>query len=419
MNEIARTPRNGFLKWLLPLLFIAAAAAVFVFLKNTKPETPARPVQEKSWRVATVAANAASHQPQLEIYGTIEAPRKATVTAAVTAYVASVSTDEGRQVIAGETLLQLDPRDSQLVVAQREADVAAIKARINTETVRHQSDLAALKIEKQLLAISQRSVDRFERLLKRKVGSEDQLDTARRNYQQQALALNNRRQAIADHPNRLQQLRSELKRAQAQLDSARLDLDRTAISSQFDGRIAKLYVAPGDRVRSGDRLLSLYNMERLELRAQIPTRFLPVVRQALQQGGLEAELMVDNRILPVSLDRLAGEVDGGRGGVDALFRFREQPDDLEPGRALSLQLQLPAVEHSFALPPQALYGLDRIYKVSDGRLRSVRVERIGSSLDPDNGEQILVTSPELQDSDRILATQLPNAINGLRVEEAD
>ncbi|WP_027856662.1 efflux RND transporter periplasmic adaptor subunit [Marinobacterium jannaschii] len=413
-----KSPRS-FLKWLLPLLFIAAAVAVFIVLKNSKPETPARPVTERSWRVSTVAAAAADYQPQLEIYGTVEAPRKTTFTAAVTAFVNKVDTDEGRQVRAGEQLLQLDPRDTQLVVTQREADVAAIKARISAEQVRYKADREALKIEQKLLAISQRSVDRFERLLKRKVGSEDQLDNARRTYQQQALALNSRRQSIADHPNRLQQLKSELQRAAAQLDSARLDLQRTTINAGFDARIAKLYVAPGDRVRSGDKLVSLYDLERLELRAQIPTRFLATIRAALQAGGLKAELLLPDRSLPVELDRLAGEVDGGRGGVDALFRFIEQPDDLEPGRALSLRLQLPAVANSYALPPQALYGLDRIYRVQDGRLQSVRVNRVGSSRNSRNQEQVLVTSIELHENDRILATQLPNAINGLRVEEAN
>ncbi len=412
------TRLNRLLRIALPLLLLAAGVLVYKTLQASRPQPVTVVPVEKVWTVHTQPARPASHQPVLTLYGRVESPRMTRLTAAVTAFVLQVYSDEGQPVSKGALLVQLDPRDTQLLVQQREADLAAINAQINTEQVRHQADQNALKIETELLALSRRAVKRFENLARRKVGSEEQLDDARRNWQQQALALNSRRQALNDHPNRLAQLKATRQRRQAELDSAQLDLQRTQISAPFDGRIAALQAVPGDRVRSGDPLISLYNPARLEIRAQVPDRFLDSIRNALHNPSqLGATARLSERVIRLRLNRLASEVDGGRAGVDALFTV-DEPQQLEPGRALPLQLHLPAQHNVVALPPQALYGLDRIYRVIDGRLDGLQIERIGSTTSSNGDTRVLVRSLQLQPDDSIVITQLPNAISGLKVKEA-
>ena len=413
-----RTRLSRLLGWTLPVLLLAIGFTVFNALKAAKPKPPAKAIEEKVWTVRTVTANLTNHQPVLTLYGRVESPRMTRLTAAVTAFVERVNFDEGQSVATGELLIKLDDRDAELLLHQREADLAAIKAQIEAEKVRHQADQRALSIETELLALSARAVDRFENLAKRKVGSEDQLDNARRTYQQQALALNSRRQALNDHPNRLAQLEANYQRVAAQLNSAQLDLSRTRILAPFDGRITRLQTSPGDRVRSGDPLISLYNPQRLEIRAQIPNRYLDTIRQALSQPQqLSATAQLETARVSLHLDRLAGEVGGGRAGIDALFKVTGE-SRLEPGRALQLQLQLPSLKQVAALPPQALYGLDRIYRVTDGRLDALQVERVGNLTGDDGEPYVLVSSPQLRNGDTIVTTQLPNAISGLKVKEA-
>lgn len=403
---------------LLPILLLAAGVLLYKTLQASRPQPAAITPVEKVWTVRTQSAHMASHQPVLTLYGRVESPRMTRLTAAVTAFVQQVYHDEGQPVRQGVLLIQLDPRDSQLQVQQREADLIAIEAQISAEHIRHQADQNALKIETRLQALSHRAVKRFENLARRKVASEEQLDDARRTLQQQALALNSRQQALNDHPNRLAQLKATRQRRQAELDSARLDLQRTRISAPFDGRIASLQAVPGDRVRSGDPLLSLYNPARLEIRAQVPDRILPAIRKALANPALlSASARLGGRQIHLRLDRLASEVDGGRAGVDALFTV-QKPQQLEPGRALPLQLQLPAQHNVIALPPQALYGQSRIYRIIEGRLDGLQVERIGNTTSQNGDTRILVRSPQLQPDDTIVITQLPNAITGLKVKEA-
>jgi hypothetical protein len=92
-----------------------------------------------------------------------------------------------------------------------------------------------------------------------------------------------------------------------------------------------------------------------------------------------------------------------------------------------LELQLPAVDDAIAVPRSALYGNDHVYRVSEGRLERVRVERLGESRGEsqgelrgdDRGSRLLLRSDALRPGDRIATTQLPNAVDGLRVRWDD
>lgn len=417
MSTAPTDKRSSFIKWLLPIGILAVAIVIFMVLMKSKPQAPSRPISEKVWSVQTIAAESGTHQPSLILYGKVESPRMTRVTAAVTAFVHEVYTDEGKTIKPGQLLIQLDDSDAKLLVDQRQADVDNYLAQIEAEKVRHQTDLKALKIEKNLLQLSLKTVRRYENLIKRKVSSQEQLDSARQAYQQQSLSVTQRERDIADHPNRLAQLQSQLKRAKSLLQAANLDLQRTQISAPFEGRVANLNVAPGDRVRAGDSLISLYSQKRLEVRAQIPNRVLPKLRHNNQPHLSIAKGSIDGQILDLTLDRIAAEVNGGRAGVDALFRINSDAYLPEPGRSLSIEVLLPAEEGLIALPPQSLYGLDRIYRVTgEGRLESVQVERIGDSNET-GIPKVLVRSQAIEAGDRIITTQLPNAISGLRVKD--
>ena len=405
------------LKWILPLVIIGVAIVTFILLKMNKPQAPSRPVAEKIWSVRTTPASPGTHQPSLKLYGKVESPRMSNVTAAVTAFVRTVHIDEGNAITPDQLLIQLDDSDAQLLITQRQADVNNYIAQIETEKVRYNADLKSLKIEKNLQQLSYKTVKRYENLIKRKLTSQEQLDAARRDYQQQALSLNQRQQSISDHPNRLRQLESQLMRATSLLDAAKLDLSRTQIKAPYSGRIASLSVSPGDRVRSGDPLLGLYSLERLEIRAQIPSRILPMLRNSDPQQNIVATGMIDGKSILLRLDRIAAEVNNGSAGVDALFSIQSKNYLPEPGRSLEISVDLPGIAQAIPITPMALYGLNRVYRVVDDRLEAIQIKRIGDSIDAEGNPVVLITSPKIQANDRIVTTQLPNAISGLRVKE--
>ena len=86
---------------------------------------------------------------------------------------------------------------------------------------------------------------------------------------------------------------------------------------------------------------------------------------------------------------------------------------------LNLTIQLPAEPNLVALPVQAIYDGNKIYRVIDERLQSIRIERIGEYQSPTDGYQILVRGEAIAAQDLIITTQLPRAINGLLVDLAN
>lgn len=404
----------------IPLLLLALGVAGFLLLAATRPEPAALQVDERIWRVTAETVTPTSRVPVLTLYGHVESPRAATLRAAIEADVVEVTIAEGRRVAASELLVRLDDRVLQLQVQQREAELAEIRAQIDSELRRNAYDQEALQNERTLLQLTEQALARNRDLVARNLGSQAALDDARRTYEQQVLALSNRRLALEDFDARLDQLEARARRAEAVLESARLDRERTRIDAPFAGRIARLSVAPGDRVRVGDTMLELYDTATLEVRAPIPAAYLPQVRAALRDGnGLLAQGEIDGLNVDLRLTRLAARAPTTGAGVEGLFEVTSGGEDLPLGRFLTVRLSLPVQDWVIALPFEALYGTDRIYRLEEGRMRALSVERRGEWLAPDGSTRLLVHSPELRAGDRVVTTRLPNALDGLRVSAVD
>lgn len=407
------------MRFVLPILILMVGAGGFMALKASKPQATALASTEKAWIVAVMDVEHVDHSPTLTLYGRVESSQIAELSAALTADVLDVRAFEGERVEAGELLIALDPREAQLVVLQREAEAAEIRAQIKTEQDRHRNHQNALAREKQMVELSRMAVSRAGELADKNVGSQSQLDSARQEEARQLLALESRQSLIRQFDSVNAAYEAKLARAEALTEQAKLDLSRTKIVAPFVGRVSQLMVAGGDRVQPGQTMLKLIDTSRVEVRAQIPTRQLPRIRTSLsQQVPISAHSSVDGRSIESTLDRLTGEISLGAGGVDGLFRVTRDGDWLQLGRTVELIVQLPTEEQVVLVPLEAVYGNQRLYKLVDDRLQGLNVEILGET----RGEQrtrVLLRSQELFDGDQIIVTQLPNAIDGLRVRIAE
>jgi len=361
--------------------------------------------------------------PTVVLYGRIETPTHATLRApslSVATEVVTVPIREGQPVTAGQLLVQLDDRDSQLTLQQREADVRNIDAQIKLEKQQHANDVQSIKHEENLLKLLEKNVERASQLKSQRVGSASALDDARQAVERQMLTLKTRRTSIRNHKARLAQLQAQRQRAVALRNATQLEIDRTRIVAPFAGIVAQVDVAIGDRARSGDVLLSLYDNMALEVRAQIPRRFQSEVFTGLASGQpLTAHAQLDRNLIRLRLNRVAGEIQRNSGGIDGLFTVVEGGNFLRLGQFLNLALQLPVQPEVVALPYEAIYGKNRIYKLAEERMQAVTVERIGEQVLEDGSSQVLLRSQELAAGDQVVITPLPNAIEGLKVQVSE
>ncbi len=410
--------------FLLPLLILAVGAGGFWYMYQTNPESKPIKTEEQAWAVNVISVMPTSISPTVTLYGRLESTRTTTLRAPtqsfnINAEIVKVAVLEGKKVNKGDILIRLEDKDSRLNLKQRKADIGEIESQITLEKQRHANNLTALKHEETLLKLTRKSVERLRKLKKQKVSSQSALEEAQQAVERQQLTIIQRRLEIKSHKARLAQLQAKRNRALAQRDIARLELARTKVKAPFTGIIASVLVAIGDRVRSGDALFSMYDNSILEVRAQIPTRHQNIILDVLAAGHkLSAYAFVSKNPINLQLDRVSGKINPDSGGIDGLFRVIEESYLLRLGQFLTLHLILPKQTDVVALPYEAIYGLNRIYKLEDERMKRLTVERVGEQILASGQSQVLVRSPALQTGSQVVITQLPNAMDGLKVRLA-
>jgi len=401
---------------LTPIVLIALGIGALLLFKANRPQTPSPQSIEKSWVVDVAPVATISLSPTLTLYGRVESPHESRLTATVDADVNQVNIFEGETVTAGQVLVFLDDRDVRLLLAQRNAELAEIEALIGSEKEKYKYDQEALAHEKELVRYAQRQVNRQKNLTKSKIGTELGFDEAKQVLEKQALVVRSREYSIRDHHSRIKQLTARQSRAIAQRDQAKLDLDRTRVSAPFAGRVTAVHVSPGDHVKKGGAIVDLFDLRRVEVRAQIPTRYVSTFRNAVNNSqSLTAHFKQNEDEFLLHLDRLSGRVQKGQGGVDALFIVESEYALLEMGATVTLLVDLPVQANVIALPHAAIYDNDRVYKLVEDRMRRVSIERVGEWTDSGGATHILIRSNELNKGDQIIISQLPNAVEGLKV----
>lgn len=385
----------------LPALLLLVGAGGFAALKATRPQAPAVEPRERVWRVESIAVTPAEHRPVLSLFGRVEAPDRIRAAAPVAGRLLEVRVRDGERVAAGQVLARLDPLDLEPRLAQARAEV-------EKERLKYAHDREALEQERQVLRLGETAVERALKVQSRNLGSESSVDEAREQLARARLAVTLREQSLAEHPARLASLQSKL--AEAERDSA-----RGKVTAPFEARIGRVEAAAGDQLQPNQAILTLYPLDGLYLRAKVPGARSAELRAALESGGrLTARGEYGGRPVTAVLERISGEAEAR--GVDALLRLA--PDAEVPlGAFLDLLLERPPAPGTVALPFAALHGGDRVFEVRDGRLRAVRVERVGERAG-EGASQVLVRAPELVPGTRVLVTHLPNAVEGLKVDEA-
>lgn len=403
-------------KWKLPLIIIAVAIVLLALLRFTKPEPPTVASEEKAWLVNTESIEVGAYEPHLSLLGKVTSPFDARLSSVISADVAAVPAREGHRVVKGQTLVSLDKREINSRVQQRQADVAELQASLKAERNRFTADKRSLAEEQRLLSVAKEALQRQVRLKSANLVAQERLEQAESELAQRALAVSARQQSIDDHPNRLSQLEARTMRARAALNDAEFDMERSDIKAPFDGLVTQIHVAPGDRVQAGQIIAGIYDTEQLEVRAQLPDKFLSVIRQALGEKEIVTALSdYQGTTVLLQLNRMAGQTNINSGGVDAFFTPMDSGTPLTLNSTLSLNVSLPALPNTITLPVSALYGTNRVYRITDERIEAVTINVVGTQADNEGRTRVIIEKGALTQGEPIVTTQLPNAISGLKV----
>ena len=401
----------------LPLVIIGTAILITVVLIMSRPRDIPVSRGERAWVVDVIPVSYQSIEPMIELFGSVQSPQDAELSAGFEATVNDVRVRDGETVLPEQLLVVLDDRDAVLSLKQRQADVREIEAQMAFASRQLEINSLALEQEKELIGISQSRFSRSEELFGLGRLSRSDFENATENLKRQQLSSNRAELAVEESVIRLEERRAQLDRANALYNQAELDVERTRITAPFGGVVSELQVSEGDRVRVGDNLMRLQNPRSVEVRTQVPASYTPSITDGIAAGiTMPATIGVDRGSIVGSLLRISGQTREGSGGVDSYIGFSQPPIGLRLGSTVRVVLQLPPQDNVMAVPAEAIYGLNLLYKLSDDRMESMQVERLGERTSPNGNAEVIVRSPRLSTNDKIIITKLANAADGLLVQ---
>lgn len=268
-----------------PLL---VGAVFFVILRRTRsgPEESAGAESARSVRVIEVSS--LSVAPRAVGYGTGIPARTWEAAAEVSGKVTTVHPrlKKGAIIGAGTVVVEIDPSEYQLQVAQMEAEVESLQAQLSELEIRKQLDTAVLKTERRSLELKENELARQQRLFEQNVVSEAEIESSERDLLTQTLRVQAAEKAVRLLPSQRRVLQANLSQAHARLDEARIRLSHTAVTVPFECRVSDVRVERNQFVSRGQRLAAMDGVEATEVHAQVPADDLRVVIRASGEDSL-------------------------------------------------------------------------------------------------------------------------------------
>jgi multidrug efflux system membrane fusion protein len=259
----------------------------------------------------------------LDGIGTVQALNTVNIRPMVAGPLVSINFHEGQDLHAGDVLAKIDPRTFQATYDQAVAKKAQDEA---------------------TLANAQRDLARYDKLAKSQYTTAQQADTQRATVASDA---------------------AQVREDQAQIDSARTNLDYTTIRSPVEGRAGIRQVDIGNLVSSTDTtpLTVVTTLKPIFVVFTLPQQTLPAVTQAMAEdaatGGPTVEALPQNGDQHAVLDRghvsvLDNEVDPNTGTIKLKAIFPNPALRLWPGAFVNVRLFL-RIEHGVTtVPTQAV-----------------------------------------------------------------
>jgi RND family efflux transporter MFP subunit len=241
--------------WLVPPLVIGVV--VFnIMVKDKQPPTLAAH-QELATAVRVMQLEATTFTPIAKGHGLVQPAQVWTAVAEVSGRIVSIHPRlrDGEILVAGTELLQIDPVDYQLKLAEAEAGLAEL-------SVQRDNAQAFLAIEKRNLELAGAEYKRIKNLATKGTVSASNRDDAER-------ALLNSRSAVQNLENTLALIPTQKKVLEAKLTQAARDVSQTRITAPFNIRVSGLAVEANQYVGTGQVLFAGDSIDRVEVIAQV------------------------------------------------------------------------------------------------------------------------------------------------------
>ena len=358
-------------------------SSLLVFFRYTPPKTEANKI---ALPVSVISIQKQTKVVMISGFGTVKAKEQLDVRPQVSGHIVELhpALQVGGRIKQGEVLARIDPRDYQIAVDAREADLARAEFQ--------------LKLEKGNQVVAKQEWALLEE------------DIARSPLGQE----------LALRKPHLKEKEAALAAAKSQLERAKLDLERTQISAPFDAVILSESIELGKYVNPQSTVVVLAGTAAAQVVARISRQELKWIATAEQRAPKATVIQTFGDGSAIEREgrfvRVLGDVDAAGRMAQVLVEI-ESPFDRTAGEPLLLdsfvrvEIAGREVADVFAVPRGALREGGRILIVDDGsKLGIRRVETVFTS-----GETSFVRG-DLDTEQPVVISPVQNPLAGMLLE---
>ncbi len=302
MNQTSKLPQTILFGVLIPVGMLAVGFGAFVVMGKQLPKQAAVEGKDTITKlrklpivaVGQIESSAALASLDVAVSGTVVPYRQINLAAEIAGLV-RIKSDNcqiGRYVNKGDILFELDSTDTELEIERLEALKETELAQQRELDQEISNAKKSLELAEEELALNEKELKRLGSLAKG-FASENELDQSRR----QRVTSANARLTIQNQLQMMETKRSRLKLAErlaeAQLQQARVNLERTTVASPIDGVIVTESVQADSFVQRGATLCVIEDTQRVEVSCNLRSdQLLLVLEQRLAANNSTGALPV-------------------------------------------------------------------------------------------------------------------------------
>ncbi len=254
----------------------------------------------------------------LSALGTVTANATVTVTSRVDGQLMKVYFTEGQNVVAGQLLAQIDPRNYEATLAQYQGSLSQNQALLNS---------------------AQMTLARYKKL-----------------YAQDSLS----RQDLDSQIATVGQYSGAIKTDEAQIAAAKLNIEFSRITSPINGRAGLRLVDAGNMVHSSDTtgIVTITQTQPVAVTFSVPQSHIPVLIQALHHGQSMPATAIDQEgkreLAQGKVQFISNAINTDTGTIELKALFDNNDEALYPNQFVNIRLQTGTLKQATVIPSQAL-----------------------------------------------------------------
>jgi RND family efflux transporter MFP subunit len=224
----------------------------------------------------------------------------------------------------------------------------------------------------------------------------------------------------------LKEARANVSAAEAELEQAKRNLDRTKVRAPFDGRVKSRLVGLSQAINATTPLGQIFASDKAEIRLPLTPRQLEFVNLPTRAGDAPVRVTLTDALSSQSTGRTwDAHIVRTEGSLDEssreLFAIAEVKDpfglesglpELRVGQPVRAAIDGVVLNDVFVFPRSALRGIDRVFLIDrdPDRIRRATINPIWSTSD------VVVVRDDLENGDWLATSRMPLVPNGAPVE---